>query len=161
MAAQNTETYVHETKDILTHFDLMAGDKECWFSTGSGDAGMFDLRAASKVKLYSLSAKKINTIHINPTSQRHIIVCGLDRTIKLFDVRKLVVGGDDLIEPLIEMDHGKSVNSAYWDPQGIFDLTEGKLICSTSFDDTVAIWSDAITSPLKVSIRHNNNTGIL
>lgn len=143
VAGEITQAMIHPHKEMITHFDLDSNGC-CWLSTGDGDAGFFDPRSPKPIKYYELSAKKLNTIHVNPVKPM-FAVCGLDRTIKIFDVRKLEA------EPLFELEHDKSVNSAYWN-------MNGDTIVSVSFDDTVAVWTD-FAIPICKRIKHDNNTG--
>ncbi|KAI8905808.1 WD repeat-containing protein [Gorgonomyces haynaldii] len=138
------QLYLHPDKDIITHFDCY--EDTIWFSTGSGECGLLDKRA-KKPEMYEFSEKKLNTIDLNPNDSNYLLVSGLDRTLKIFDIRKL----KKTSEPVLEFEHQKSVNSAYWDPNG-------KHILSTSFDDTLGLFQNAMTDVKRVNIRHNNNT---
>lgn len=149
-ASVNVEKYNHPNNRKITHLDVAQGDRNCWFTTDVGDIGQFDLRANPKnVQEFSFTRTKVNTIHINPVSQQYIIVA-IKNAVNLFDTRFL-----DRENPrsLSHMEHSRSVNSAYWNPQG-------DKIVSSSFDNTVTIWSNVASgSPSIASIRHYNAAG--
>ncbi|KAI9327054.1 WD40-repeat-containing domain protein [Obelidium mucronatum] len=154
------EIFVHPDEEMISHFDLCQNSNVLWISDGAGEASQLDLRVSPTKTSATvvLSEKKINTIHINPTSQNHIVIGGLDRTVKIFDVRNMKAGNSvetpDLVDPLLTLSHRLSVNSAYWDPKGVDVL-------STSFDDTLGLWKDVLNKKEDglVKIRHNNQTG--
>lgn len=154
------ELYVHPDEEMISHFDVEKSSnfQTIWFSDGFGSAGMVDLRIPRNdecVQFLTLSEKKINTIHINPIHSHYMVVAGLDRTAKIFDLRKIDRQAHDaLIEPLQVLEHRLSVNCAYWDPKG-------NDILSTSFDDTLGLWKDVIEKDRSglISIKHDNNTG--
>ncbi|KAJ3059833.1 hypothetical protein HDU98_004140, partial [Podochytrium sp. JEL0797] len=154
-----TEVFVHPDDDMVSHFDVGQSAHLLWVSDGLGSAALVDTRVpvATSPSFFDLSEKKINTIHWNPTDQNYIAIGGLDRTVKVFDVRNMkpsVPGDEDLVEPVMTLPHRLSVNSAYWDPSG-------KDIISTSFDDTLGLWKNVLVEKESglVKIRHNNNTG--
>ncbi|KAJ3009344.1 UNVERIFIED_CONTAM: hypothetical protein HDU68_002747 [Siphonaria sp. JEL0065] len=162
------EVFLHPDQDMISHFDLGLNANLLWISDGSGAATHLDIRAprpgaTNPPKFYQLSEKKINTIHINPVNQNHIVIGGLDRTVKIFDVRNMKPISSnnsndtevlELVEPLITLEHRLSVNAAYWDPKGVD-------IVSTSFDDTLGLWKNVMTEKEDglIKIHHNNQTG--
>ncbi|KAJ3072606.1 hypothetical protein HDU99_002157, partial [Rhizoclosmatium hyalinum] len=153
------DVFVHPEQDeMISHFDIEQNSSVLWISDGSGSAICSDLRSPSKT-IFHLSDKKINTIHLNPVNQQYLCIGGLDRTVKLFDVRNMKLSGDiqdeaPLIEPLMVLPHNLSVNAAYWDPKGLD-------IISTSFDDTLGLWKNVLKKRESglIKIRHNNQTG--
>ncbi|KAI9209411.1 WD40-repeat-containing domain protein [Polychytrium aggregatum] len=152
------EVCVHPTEEAVTSFDFGLDADACWFTCSSGNVGRFDRREPGAPTLYAFSDKKLNTIHVSPRNANLLLVSGLERTLKIFDARKLRRGSkepaEDLVEALQVFEHSKSVNSAYWDPAG-------NDIVSTSFDDTLGLWKNA-SDPAKchrITIRHDNNTG--
>jgi WD40 repeat protein len=135
-----------EDKTAIGHFDIINND--LWFVTHDGRLGFTDSRATqTEGKQFNVSEKKLNTIHINPIKTQNICIAGLDGFVRLFDLRKIIEN-----EPVKIFEHDKSVNSAYWSPDGMD-------IASTSFDDTVAIWKHALEDHEHLSIKHNNRTG--
>jgi hypothetical protein len=137
----SNELLVHE--EAIGHYDIK--DNLLWFSDHAGQVGKFDLRK-SNFDLLKVSAKKLNTIHLNPVSDLYFCTSGLDNYVRVFDVRNL----EGVVD---EFKHDKSVNSAFWDPMGT-------MILSTSFDDTLHIWSEpTLSGGTHLSTRHNNKTG--
>ncbi|KAJ3313078.1 WD repeat-containing protein 76 [Boothiomyces sp. JEL0838] len=139
------EVYVHPEESMITFINQTTN--EIWFSTDQGEVGMTDKRE-KPVQLYTVSAKKLNTVHFNPVSTDYFCVSGLDNYVQVFDKRYL----KEENESLYSFKHQKSVNSAFWDPNG-------KHILSTSFDDTVGIWRNVLGESTHLPIMHNNNTG--
>lgn len=115
-----------------------------WFSTHGGQIGLFDPRSKSEPDYYDISPKKLNTIHFHK-NKLNFCTAGLDGLVRIFDARNL----EDTVSTF---EHDKSVNSAYWDDFG-------EDILSTSFDDTLSIWKDALKTNTSVKIKHNNQTG--
>lgn len=140
---------MHPEEHALGSFDLI--NDRLWYCTHYGEIGAKDLRQGrSKASVYEASEKKLNTVHVNPIDPNYLVTAGLDRIVRIFDIRNLKKEA----EPLKSFEHGKSVNSAYWDP--VF----GKDIVSTSFDDTLGLWKDSLgDSSRHIIIKHNNNTG--
>ncbi|KAI8620782.1 WD40-repeat-containing domain protein [Chytriomyces sp. MP71] len=164
---QFTELLIHPEGDMLSHFSLTSQNPhEIWISDGSGLATLLDTRvpydpaSSTSTHFYTLSDKKINTIHANPRDPNYLVTAGLDRTVRIFDVRKLAPAQPladnhaDPAEALAVLPHRLSVNSAYWDPSG-------RDVISTSFDDTLGLWKEVLREAENglVSIKHGNNTG--
>jgi WD40 repeat protein len=141
---KSLELFVHPEEHAIGHFDFREND--LWFSTHYGSVGIVDPRS-KHARFYEVSEKKLNTIHMNPINQSYFCTAGLDGFVRIFDVRKI-----DSLEPVMTWKHEKSVNSAYWSPNG-------NDIVSTSFDDTLGLWKDVLCKESHVTIRHNNNTG--
>ena len=132
-----------ENSPAIGHFDFE--QHNIWFCTHAGQVGMKDTRSQD-LEFYDVSEKKLNTIHINPTNSNLFCTAGLDGTVRIYDVRNL----DQVLKTF---QHDKSVNSAYWNPQG----TD---IASCSFDDTIGIWKNANTeNDSHFAPYHNNRTG--
>ncbi|KAJ3135390.1 hypothetical protein HK100_002752 [Physocladia obscura] len=167
-----TDLFVHPNhrNEIVTHFDLSYPSSYIiWATDGSGACVAIDSREPVEMtrKFHQLSDKKINTIHLNPADPNILAVAGLDRTVKVFDIRYMGGNGqnhrrkvaddandDDLVEPVFTLEHSLSVNSAYWDPSG-------KDLLSTSFDDSIGLWKNVLKSREAglLKIKHNNQTG--
>ncbi|KAJ3273018.1 hypothetical protein HDV01_004924 [Terramyces sp. JEL0728] len=137
--------YVHPDETMVTFISQVAN--ELWFSTDLGQVGMADPRDKA-VNLFDVSVKKLNTIHFNPIKTDYFCVSGLDNYVQVYDKRYL---GEEN-KPLHSFKHQKSVNSAFWDPNG-------RHVLSTSFDDTVGLWRDVLEDFTHLKIKHNNNTG--
>ncbi|KAF8077901.1 WD40-repeat-containing domain protein [Lyophyllum atratum] len=183
---------VYSTGDetIVTSVDLAPSGNEMWVSDGAGGVTHLDLREDNKnTRWYGLSEQKIGCISINPTRPHFLLTASNDRSLKIWDARKLqqldanlsdaasgatgLEFGHDTITSFLETDsgkpclraewrHTKSVSSAYWDPRG-------RSIVSTSYDDKLRLWdisSDkfASSAPFPSSrpfsiIGHNCQTG--
>lgn len=192
------EIYASKDGILITHVDLTPSGHEMWISDGIGGATHLDLRERkSKARRFGLSDNKIGCISINPSYPNLILTASNNRTLKVWDVRKLQTfasqlsdsepakgGSGQAEESTLEYDydavidfnnskkglgllrgewpHDKSCSSAYWDPRG-------RQIVSTSYDDTVRLWSldsSALNSsdPFKSfkpfsRIHHNCQTG--
>ena len=147
-SASFKEVYVCQDQNPIAQFDLL-NDQTLWWCNHQGEIGRTDVReSANRIQIYQASPKKLNTIHFS-TNTNYFTTAGLDHIVRIFDIRKL----SDEPEPISTFTHGKSVNSAYWDPKGLD-------ILSVSFDDSIVLWKDAVSnSSHKHVIRHNNNTG--
>ncbi|GLI61161.1 hypothetical protein VaNZ11_003447 [Volvox africanus] len=125
--------------------------------------------------------KKINSLHLEPTTDVLLASSCSDGTVCIWDVRKLRTAVAAVAhthkgsspqcpracKPLSELRHGKSCHAAYWAHDG------SKRLLSTSFDDTLRVWSpsggggggagsgddDGDSLALELSIPHNNQTG--
>ncbi len=105
------------------------------------------LRVASRV---SLSHLKVNCVDVHKGG--HLLAsCGNDRAVRLWDLRRMKADS-----PLHTFEHGYSVNSVYFSPNG-------ELLLSTCIDDLLRVWGvkgeDVGSWPECVKIRHNNHTG--
>lgn len=123
--------------------------KEIWFSTSDGEVACVDKRKGGTPKVYTLREKKIGCIHINPIHQDLLAAGSNDRTATIWDKRKLKK------DPLQSFDHGYSVTSCYWSPNG-------DILATTSYDDYIRLFElnkDKKELNLKSAIPHNNHTG--
>ncbi|KAK5169018.1 uncharacterized protein LTR77_006327 [Saxophila tyrrhenica] len=130
------------------------------FSTLSGSFGMHDLRTPSTetVELFQLSEKKIGGFSLHPASPHLLATASLDRTLKLWDLRK-ITGKSANRHPTLLAEHESrlSVSHAAFNSAG--------QIATASYDDTVKIHnmpSNPTTSmDLEPTTRipHNNQTG--
>lgn len=106
--------------------------------------------------MYTPREKKIGCLHLNPVNPHLLATASNDRTVTIWDVRMwdhkkdLSVG-----EPLQTIEHGYSVTSCYWSPNG-------DILATTSYDDYIRLFDlnkDTKSLDLKSAIRHNNHTG--
>ncbi|KAI9466345.1 WD40 repeat-like protein [Lactarius psammicola] len=170
-------------KVLITSMDLPPASHEMWLSDAEGWITHLDLREdKSKHRAYQVSDQKIGCVSVNPTNPAFILTASNNRSLKVWDVRKLQKlpaqngifelnlagvgefraskGGTATLRA--ESKHDKSVTSAYWDPRG-------RAIVSTSYDDTLRIWDlrpslMATEVPFPnfkpvTKIRHNCQTG--
>lgn len=136
-----------------------------YFSTLHGSVGRYDVRAPGSEEIWSLSDHKIGGFSLHPLQPHLIATASLDRTLKIWDCRK-ISGKGDLRHPALLGEHESrlSVSHASW--------SAGGHIATSSYDDTIKIYdfSDAGTwkpghdistkaMQPKHQVRHNNQTG--
>nr|POE77797.1 dna damage-binding protein cmr1 [Quercus suber] len=138
-----------------------------YFSTLNGSFGIHDLRTpAATADTMQLSEKKIGGFTLHPARAHLVATASLDRTLKIWDLRKMRGQGDARGPALIgEHLSPLSVSHAAWNSAG--------QIATASYDDTVKIYTfdpapstwaaghaldDAAMAPSTV-IPHNNQTG--
>ena len=137
-----------------------------YFSTLAGQVGLHDLRTPSTetVELFQLSEKKIGGFSLHPAHPHYLATASLDRTLKLWDLRKLTGKGSNR-GPLLLGEHESklSVSHAAFNSAG--------QIATASYDDTIKIhtlpsplpqtpaaFAPGVLDPTTV-IPHNNQTG--
>ena len=136
-----------------------------YFSTLHGAVGRYDMRTPDSHEVWTLSNNKIGGFSLHPLQPHLIATASLDRTMKLWDLRK-ITGKGDLRHPALigEHDSRLSVSHASWSAAGH--------VATSSYDDTIKIYdftdaskwsaghniSEQAMKP-KHSVRHNNQTG--
>ena len=137
-----------------------------FFSSLHGSLGRHDIRTeATDAEIWSLTEQKIGGFAIHPRNPHLIATASLDRTLKIWDLRKMS-GKGDLRRPALLGEHESrlSVSHASWSSAGH--------IATSSYDDTIKIYdfkdagswaaghslSDKDMAPTH-SVRHNNQTG--
>jgi WD40 repeat protein len=166
----STEVYapVDADEDLpISAIDMSTTDPNViLFSTLQGSMGRHDLRSpAAEAEIWTLTDHKIGGFSIHPLHPHLIATASLDRTLKIWDLRKMSGKGDERHPTLIgEHESRLSVSHASWSSAGH--------VATSSYDDTVKIYdfSGAGTwaaghelaaedmKPLH-QIRHNNQTG--
>lgn len=140
-----------------------------YFSTLSGQFGMYDMRTplekAAGLDIFNLSEKKIGGFSLHPMQPHLVATASLDRTLKIWDLRKINGKGDWRLPALVgEHESRLSVSHAAWNSVG--------QVATASYDDTIKVhdfsncpdWkvgttlTDAEMRPATV-IPHNNQTG--
>ena len=110
-----------------------------FLTTSRGTCIHFDNRSNRVTFNQDLSAKKINCLSQHPTSTHTIAVGGLDRQVKLFDIRKFGNAGKKLSskgsKPFATQTFNGSINSCFFSPSGSSLLT-------TSMADVLSILPD-------------------
>lgn len=135
------------------------------FSTLNGMLGRVDLRAKDETDVWHLCDYKIGGFSLNPSAPHLVATASLDRTMKIWDLRK-ISGKGDMRHPQLVGEHEStlSVSHASW--------SAGGHIATSSYDNTIKIhdfadassWSvghdisDKAMKPTHV-VRHNNQTG--
>ncbi|KAL8788447.1 MAG: hypothetical protein Q9213_001670 [Squamulea squamosa] len=136
-----------------------------YFSRLDGHVGRIDTRTPDTVDIFELSEKKIGGFSLNPSCPHFVATASLDRTMRIWDLRKLS-GRKGAQLPALCGEHESrlSVSHAAFNSAG--------QVATASYDDTVKIhtfegmsgWSagrDLTEKEMAPSavIRHNNQTG--
>ncbi|KAF2195411.1 WD repeat-containing protein [Zopfia rhizophila CBS 207.26] len=140
-----------------------------YFSTLDGRFGMYDMRTplekAAGLEILQLSEKKIGGFTLHPLQPHLLATASLDRTLKIWDLRKINGKNEWRLPALVGEHESKlSVSHAAWNSAG--------QVATSSYDDTIKIhdfskcadWkvgtslTDAEMKPSAV-IPHNNQTG--
>ncbi|EGN95971.1 hypothetical protein SERLA73DRAFT_170411 [Serpula lacrymans var. lacrymans S7.3] len=152
------EIYSSEDNALITSIDMPPRGNEMWISDAEGGITHLDMREdRDKARRYELADHKIGSVSVNPTSPHFLLTASNNRTLKIWDCRKLqtlAIGSgrakgpfnhdSETVQEFVEskkgkgclrgeFSHGKSVSSAYWDPRG-------RSVVSTSYDDTLRLW---------------------
>jgi WD40 repeat protein len=140
-----------------------------YFSTLDGRFGIYDMRTPAEksagLEIFQLSDKKIGGFSLHPQQPHLVATASLDRTLKIWDLRKISGKGDSRLPALVgEHESRLSVSHAAWNSAG--------QVATASYDDTIKIhdfsksadWAkgttltDAEMKPSAV-VPHNNQTG--
>ncbi|KAK2595629.1 hypothetical protein QQS21_006676 [Conoideocrella luteorostrata] len=169
--AKGTSIQVFAPSDIAVDMPISALDMAhsdpnmLYFSTLDGGVGRYDIRAPGSEEIWTLSEQKIGGFTLHPLQPHLLATASLDRSLKIWDLRK-ISGKGDLRHPALLGEHESrlSVSHASWSPAGH--------VATSSYDDTVKIYdftdsaswkpghdiSAKMMEP-KHQIRHNNQTG--
>lgn len=137
------------------------------FTTLDGRFGIHDMRAPSheRIEMLQLCEKKIGGFSLHPSEPHIVATASLDRTLKLWDLRKISGKGANRLPVLVgEHESRLSVSHAAFNSAG--------QVATASYDDTVKIYdfssasswkagatlSETDMKPSKV-VPHNNQTG--
>ncbi|KAF9733287.1 hypothetical protein PMIN06_008764 [Paraphaeosphaeria minitans] len=173
--AKGVAVEVYAPKDTsedtpLSGVELSKSDPNMlYFSTLDGRFGIYDMRTPSEraagLQTFQLSEKKIGGFTLHPLHPHLVATASLDRTLKLWDLRKVSGKGESRLPALVgEHESRLSVSHAAWNAAG--------QVATVSYDDTIKVhdfsssstWSPAHTlsdpemKPTAV-IPHNNQTG--
>jgi WD40 repeat protein len=66
----------------------------------------------------NLHDKKINTLHLEPLSERELASSCSDGSIAVWDVRKLAAANGDAVQPTATAGHSFTCQAAYFAPDG-------------------------------------------
>ena len=158
----------------ISGVDMSTDDpRVLYFTTLNGAFGRHDTReGAGSAEMYQLSEKKIGGFSLHPGAPHYLATASLDRTMKLWDLRKITKSLPTLVG---EHESRLSVSHAAFNSAG--------QVATSSYDDTIKIHSfgvggksgtgrlesmntwksgyqldEEVMKP-EVSIRHNNQTG--
>lgn len=151
----------------ISAIDMGASDPNLiFFSTLQGSFGRHDLRSQSKeAEIWKLLDHKIGGFSLHPLHPHLFATASLDRTLKIWDLRK-ITGRGDLRHPALLGEHESrlSVSHASW--------SSGGQVATSSYDDTIKIYNfpgagswgaghDLNAKDMEPAnqIRHNNQTG--
>ncbi|KAK3652741.1 hypothetical protein LTR56_005036 [Elasticomyces elasticus] len=140
------------------------------FTTLEGVFGLHDLRTKphQTIELLYLSDKKIGGMSLHPAYPHLLATASLDRTLKIWDLRKITGKGDARSPHLVaEHESRLSVSHAAFNSAG--------QIATASYDDTIkihslpsSVWDSKPSSPYTMTpeeikpttvVPHNNQTG--
>uniref|UniRef100_A0A0E0LTB4 WD repeat-containing protein 76 n=1 Tax=Oryza punctata TaxID=4537 RepID=A0A0E0LTB4_ORYPU len=112
------------------------------------DLKHFDERMGKVSATWNSHDNRINSIDFNPENTYMLATSSTDGTACIWDLRNMK---EKEPESLKVLEHGRSVQSAYFSPSG-------RMVATTSLDDTVRIFSvdDFGNSSI---MKHNNKTG--
>ncbi len=144
----------------------MADPNVLFFSTLEGIVGRYDVRPEQQeAELWALHDQKIGGFSLDPRNPHFLATASLDRTLKIWDLRK-ITGKGDLRLPHLVGEHASplSVSHASW--------SGGGHVATTSYDDTIKIYdfsdakswkpghdiADGNMKPAELAW-HNNQTG--
>jgi len=130
--------------DRRTCLDVAASGQLILCGSVDGSLALIDTRDKTH-KIYNSHEKKISSVNFNPSNANIFATGSSDRTLKVWDLRKVK-------QPLESFEHGQAVSSCGYSrgPNG------GKFLVSASYDDHLRVWEDL---KLSKKIKHNNNTG--
>jgi WD40 repeat protein len=163
------EVYAPASMDVdepISGIDIPYTDPNImYFSTLNGAFGRHDIRTPSDTEMWQLSEKKIGGFSLHPLQPHLVATASLDRTLRIWDLRK-ISGKGDARQPHLVGEHTSrlSVSHAAWSAAGH--------VATASYDDTVKIYDFTSASKWKIGheldesamepsavIKHNNQTG--
>jgi WD40 repeat protein len=140
-----------------------------YFTTLSGTLGRHDMRTSSTVssstEFLQLHDKKIGGFSLHPAHPNFVATASLDRTVKVWDLRKISGRGDNKL-PVLVGEHASrlSVSHAEFNCAG--------QLATTSYDDSIKLYDMGILATLPAgskfseeqmkparALRHNNQVG--
>lgn len=134
------------------------------FSTLNGSVGRYDARTKDSIEVWDICDSKIGGFSLHPQAPHLFATASLDRTMKVWDMRRIT--GKSNPKPALVGEHVSrlSVSHASWSLSGH--------VATSSYDDTIKIYNFADASDWKVGhmvdgeamkpanvVEHNNQTG--
>lgn len=157
VAASFAELYGTSDDVGITSMAVDKGHRELLVSCEDGRVWAVDPRQQpAKQTSYLLHEKKVNTVHRHPMFPFCLATASLDRTVCLWDARKLKKSSNT---PLVTMPHNRSVNCAYFSPGGEHLVTVGQDNFVNLFDTRDETHKDAHHVQPTLAIPHDNMTG--
>lgn len=151
----------------ISALDMAASDPHTLlFSTLQGSLGRHDLRTKpAAAELWSLTDQKIGGFSLHPAHPHLVATASLDRTLKIWDLRKLTGRGDARAPALLGTHESRlSVSHASWSAAGH--------VATSSYDDRIKIYNFADAGKWAAGVElteeemaparqipHNNQTG--
>lgn len=112
---------IHSTDQGIFSLGSRPGYNNCLtFGDGNGNLSVFDERMGKCATSWILHEDKINSIDYNSINPHLLTTSSTDRTVCIWDVRKIV---KDKPKSLKVVDYKRSVQSAYFSPSGSFVAT--------------------------------------
>ena len=167
------EVYAPSDKDEeapLSGLEISKDDANTlYFSTLDGQFGIYDMRTpkekAAGLQIFQLSDKKIGGFTLHPLYPHLVATASLDRTLKIWDLRRISGKGENRSPALVGEHTSKlSVSHAAWNSAG--------QVATASYDDTIKIHDFGNCADWKVGVEmgeeemepsvvvpHNNQTG--
>lgn len=165
----STQVFAPSDADIdmpISALDMAASEPNMlYFSTLDGSVGRYDIRAPGSEEVWTLSEQKIGGFSLHPLQPHLLATASLDRTLKIWDLRK-IRGKGDMRHPALLGEHPSrlSVSHASW--------SAGGQLATSSYDDTIKIYNfadagkwtpgrdieESTLEPAHV-LKHNNQTG--
>ncbi|XP_023759937.1 uncharacterized protein LOC111908346 isoform X2 [Lactuca sativa] len=141
----------YSTKQEIFSMSQTSDDvNSLYVGEGKGIFHVLDERSKSSSMTCNLHTSRINTIDFNPTNANLMATSSSDRTVCIWDLRKL--GKNSNPNSIIKITRDKPVHSAYFSPSG-------NLLATTSTDDKIGVASGANFDD-EFSVYHDNQTGV-
>jgi len=138
---------LYYTKGMLSSLDVTPNGNLCWFGDNSGALHCVDARmaksssSAASVGSFMAHSKRVNNVHLHPKCEHLLVSSSRDARVNLFDTRMMRTSDDEQsIKPINSLRHLFNATSAFFSP------ISGNKIVSTSWDDSIAVWNDFLTS---------------
>jgi WD40 repeat protein len=103
--------------------ELDASRGVVYVGESGGGVTAADTRTGKQLWHEELHGKKVNSVGAHPTASHYLLTAGLDRTVKLWDMRCFGKKTGSGVEAVAVMPELLSVNSAAWSPTGKYVIT--------------------------------------
>ncbi|KAM0902123.1 hypothetical protein ACQ4PT_019505 [Festuca glaucescens] len=119
-----------------------------YFGGANGKLKLFDARMGKVSTTWDSHDNAVNSIDFHPEMKHLLATSSTDKTARVWDLRRLEENKKDCLKVL---QHNSSVQSAYFSPSG-------RMLATTSFDDTVGVFEGDDFDSSHI-IKRNNQTG--